>query len=75
MEKINTTYVCKQGWQPTCQGIDVNGEIVWDLKMKEPWHLKMFPVNYGGDFKTEWMWLCLHEKGLDWKEDSDGKGA
>ncbi len=66
---INTTYVCKKGWQPVCQGLDESGELVWQLEMKQPWHSKMFPVRYGGDFVMEWMWLVLYEKGQEWREE------
>jgi hypothetical protein len=59
-------YVCKQGWQPKCTGLDSKGELVWTLEMKEPWHQKMFPVPYKGDFSNEWMWKVLHERGMDW---------
>lgn len=62
-------YVSRRGYQPTCVGTDANGELIWELKMKEPWHLKMFPVPYGGDFTEQWMWKTLQEKGHLWAEE------
>jgi hypothetical protein len=59
-------YAPEKGYQPWCTGVDENGELVWTTKMKEPWHLKMFPVIYTGDFMTQWMWKSLQEKGLEW---------
>lgn len=66
METISTVYVCKDGYQPTFAGTDAKGEFIWTFKMKEPWHLKMFPVRYGGDFSEQWMRLRLYEQGYDW---------
>jgi len=59
-------YVPTAGYQPVCVGLDENGELLWRLQMKEPWHMKMFPVRYTGDFSEQWMWLVLAEKGMDW---------
>jgi len=64
--KIDTVYRSTIGFQPYCAGTDATGELVWDKKIKEPWHLKMFPVHYGGDFRDQWMWLLMYEQGLDW---------
>jgi hypothetical protein len=52
--EIKTTYVSKLGYQPICTGIDESGNLVWDAKQKENWHLEMFPVPYRGDFKEQW---------------------
>lgn len=64
-------YVCKKGWQPVCVGMDQSGELVWELRMKEPWHQKMFPVKYGGDFGVQWMYKSLQEKGHEWTEEDN----
>jgi hypothetical protein len=63
---IAPVYVSKVGYQPVCAGVDPQGELLWDLQMKAPWHSKMFPVRYQGDFGEQWMWLSLMEKGLEW---------
>jgi hypothetical protein len=65
-ESVSTVYIPKNGYQPICKGLDLEGELIWDLKMKEPWHLKMFPVHYTGDFSEQWMYLILMEKGIEW---------
>ncbi len=70
MEKVNTIYVPKEGYQSVCRGLE-NGELVWDLQPKETWHQKMFPVRYKGDFSEQWMWLCILEKGMEWKGESN----
>jgi hypothetical protein len=62
----STVYISKEGWQPVCKGLDEHGNLIWDLQMKEPWHLKMFPVRYKGDFSEQWMWLCLQQSGMEW---------
>ncbi len=70
MESVNTVYIDKKGWQPTCAGIDERGELVWGRQAKETWHLEMFPVRYDGDFKEHWMRLLLVQKyGLEWEGD------
>jgi len=61
-------YQSRKGWQPICIGIDYLGELIWDLRIKEIWHQKMFPARYDGDFSDQWMWLVLQEKGIDWCE-------
>lgn len=71
MSVLGGVYVCKRGYQPVHAGVDEHGEIIWELKTKEPWHLKMFPVPYGGDFGVQWMWKTQQEKGYDW----DGEDA
>ncbi len=58
-------YVSQEGYQPVCKGLDERGEFIWDVKMKEPWHLKMFPVRYKGDFSEQWMLLVMTEKGFE----------
>lgn len=62
-------YIGKRSYQPVCKGLDVAGEIIWELKPKEPWHQKMYPVSYDGDFGIQWMYLSLYEKGFDWDEE------
>ncbi len=66
---VGGVYVSKRGYQPVCVGTDTNGELKWELRMKEPWQQKMFPIPYGGDFRNEWMWKTLQEKGLEWDAD------
>lgn len=58
-------YVCRRGYQPVVVSVDERGELVWGTQMKEPWHLKLFPVPYGGDFCEQWMYKSLQEKGFD----------
>lgn len=61
-------YIPKDGYQPVCVSL-INGELVWDLKIKEPWHTQMFPIRYTGDFGEQWMRLIIMEKyGLEWLE-------
>ncbi len=63
---MNGVYVSQRGYQPVCQGLDSTGELVWAMRMKAPWHQKMFPVSYGGDFAIEWMYKSMFEKGIEW---------
>jgi hypothetical protein len=67
---VGGVYVSRRGYQPTCVGTDDKGELVWEYRMKEPWHQKLFPVPYGGDFGVQWMYKSLQEKGFD-SEDTD----
>ncbi len=63
---VGGVYVSRRGWQPTVVGVNEIGELIWDFVVKQSWHQKMFPVPYGGDFMTEWMWKSLQEKGMEW---------
>lgn len=65
MSALGGVYMPKTGYQSVCIG-EENGELKWGLQMKEPWHQRMFPVTYTGDFSTQWMWKSLQEKGFDW---------
>jgi hypothetical protein len=66
MKSISTVYISKRGYQPVCAGMEKD-ILEWKFQMKEPWHLKMFPVPYGGDFSEQWMWLCVYERGHSWE--------
>jgi hypothetical protein len=52
--------------QPTCGGVDENGELIWMVVPKARWHQAMFPVRYLGNFTEQWMFLIMKEKGIDW---------
>lgn len=58
-------YMPSEAYQPICVGQTPAGELLWDRKIKEPWHQKMFPVQYRGDFQELWMRLILHQAGWD----------
>lgn len=66
MSAVGGVYVCRRGYQTVCVGVDDSGELIWEMRMREPWHLKMFPVPYGGDFAVEWMYKSMQEKGVEW---------
>lgn len=66
MSVMGGVYVCRKGYQPVCKGIDAKGELLWGTEIKQPWHQKMFPVTYGGDFCEQWMYKSLNEKGFEW---------
>lgn len=71
MSAVGGVYVSRRGYQPVCVGLDNNGQLVWEYQMKQPWHQKMFPVPYGGDFHVEWMWKSLQEKGAEWEASNE----
>lgn len=66
---VGGVYVSRVGYQPVVVGVDDQGKLIWENVMKQPWHQKMFPVKYAGDFGIQWMWKSLYEKGTDWTED------
>lgn len=51
--------------QPTVTGVNENGELIWSMVPKAPWHLNMFPVGYQGQFFEKWTRLALAEAGYD----------
>lgn len=55
--------------QPTCRGISKDGKLRWHKVPKAPWHLKMFPNKYDGDFAVAWMYASLYSQGYDWSEE------
>lgn len=64
---INTTYRRPDGAMQPSAGARLNkkGELVWTFAQKAPWHFKMFPNRYDGDFSCQWMFMMLLEKGHD----------
>lgn len=69
--KVDTTYHRPDGlMQPTaCPKLNKHGELVWMNVAKSPWHLKMLPNRYNGDFMVAWMWSSMFDKGHEWTEE------
>lgn len=57
--------------QPVCSGVDSNGELVWATQQMAEWQMRMFPIQYKGDFGVFWMKRALFEStGIELEMDS-----
>jgi hypothetical protein len=55
--------------QPVCVGVSETGELVWSHEAMELWQIiQLFRKQYQGDFVEQWMWICAHQKGMDWTD-------
>ena len=62
--------------QPTCAGVDANGEIIWEGRAMARWQMEMFKRVLGWKelvetwFMTQWSELRKHEfSGEEFKQD------
>lgn len=47
--------------QPTCAGVDANGNLIWEGRAMSRWQMLMFPLRYVGDFTSFWASKVLSE--------------
>ncbi len=60
--------------QPTCVGVDANGEFIWEGREMPRWQMEMLrvEVNFFGTFFTRWMEVVKYESRHESFRDTDG---
>lgn len=53
--------------QPTCAGVDANGELVWEGRAMARWQMEMFKVavNWFGGMLTRWLEVTNYQTDLE----------